>query len=55
LSGRIESDPARLDAVEERLSAIYRVVKKHGGSVAKALEKRAQMQAELSRIENGGE
>lgn len=55
LSGRIESNPGRLDAIEERLSAIYRVAKKHGGSAAKALEKKAQMEAELSRIKYGGE
>jgi len=38
----LEGDPARLDAVEERLTAIDRLERKHGGSVAAVLEHAAR-------------
>ncbi|MCP9490032.1 MAG: DNA repair protein RecN [Solirubrobacteraceae bacterium MAG38_C4-C5] len=38
----LEGDPARLDAVEERLAAIDRLERKHGGSVAAVLEHAAR-------------
>jgi DNA repair protein RecN (Recombination protein N) len=34
----LEAEPGRLDAVEERLAAIARLTRKHGGSVAAVLE-----------------
>jgi DNA repair protein RecN (Recombination protein N) len=34
----LEGDPARLDAVEERLAAVDRLKRKHGGSLAAVLE-----------------
>ncbi len=44
--GDVEEDPARIDAVEERLDALRKVMKKHGGSVASVLEAQAELQAE---------
>ena len=38
----LEGDPARLDAVEERLTAIDRLERKHGGSVAAVLKHAAR-------------
>ncbi|MEJ7782735.1 MAG: DNA repair protein RecN [Solirubrobacteraceae bacterium] len=38
----LEGDPARLDAVEERLTAIDRLKRKHGGAVAAVLEHAAR-------------
>ena len=34
----LEAEPGRLDAVEERLAAISRLTRKHGGSIASVLE-----------------
>jgi DNA repair protein RecN (Recombination protein N) len=41
----LELDPARLEAVEERLGAIARLERKHGGSVAAVLEHAAECRA----------
>jgi DNA repair protein RecN (Recombination protein N) len=41
----LELDPARLEAVEERLGAIARLERKHGGSVAAVLEHAADCRA----------
>ena len=38
----LEGDPARLDAVEERLAAVDRLNRKHGGAVAAVLEHAAR-------------
>jgi DNA repair protein RecN (Recombination protein N) len=38
----LEGDPARLDAVEERLAAVDRLKRKHGGSLAAVLEHAAR-------------
>ena len=38
----LEGDPARLDAVEERLAAVDRLKRKHGGAVAAVLEHAAR-------------
>ncbi len=43
----VEADPARLDAVEERLAAIERLTRKYGGSVAEILDRRAAIGREL--------
>ncbi len=48
----LESDPARLHAVEERLDAYERVKRKHGGSVAAVLEHAEHCAAERERLEN---
>jgi DNA repair protein RecN (Recombination protein N) len=48
---RIEADPARLAAVEERLEAIDRLQRKHGGSVESVLAHAARCRAEIERLE----
>jgi DNA repair protein RecN (Recombination protein N) len=51
----LEADPARLDAVEERLAAIDRLERKHGGTVAAVLEHAERCRAEIERLENAEE
>ncbi len=43
----VEADPARLDAVEERLAAIERLMRKYGGSTQEILDRRARIVQEL--------
>jgi len=43
----IEADPARLEEIEQRLSAIQRLCRKHGPDTRAVLERRDQMAAEL--------
>ena len=50
--GGLESDPARLHEVEDRLDSYERVKRKHGGSVVAVLEHAARCQAESERLEN---
>jgi DNA repair protein RecN (Recombination protein N) len=54
----IEADPRRLDAVEERLAAIERLGKKHGGHppdmAAAVLERRREIGEEIERLEDEG-
>jgi DNA repair protein RecN (Recombination protein N) len=52
---RIEADPGRLAAVEERLDAIDRLMRKHGGSVEAVLEHAERCRVEIDRLENAGE
>ncbi|HUC00392.1 MAG TPA: DNA repair protein RecN [Solirubrobacterales bacterium] len=47
----IEADPGELLAVEERLEAIDRLERKHGGSVESVLEHAARCRAEIERLE----
>ena len=49
----LDSDPARLHEVEERLDAYDRVKRKHGGSVAAVLAHADRCRAERDRLENG--
>ncbi len=51
----LDADPARLEAVEERLAAVDRLERKHGGSVAAVLEHAERCRAEIQRLENAGE
>jgi DNA repair protein RecN (Recombination protein N) len=51
----IEADPGRLAAVEERLEAIDRLQRKHGGSVESVLAHAEHCRAEIARLENAGE
>jgi len=51
----IEADPARLLAIEERLEAIDRLERKHGGSVESVLAHAERCQAEIARLEGAGE
>jgi DNA repair protein RecN (Recombination protein N) len=47
----LEADPARLDSVEERLAAIDRLLRKHGGDSGAVLARRAEIAAELAELE----
>ncbi len=47
----LEADPARLDFVEERLALLERLCRKHGGSSAAVLARRAEMEIELAELE----
>jgi len=47
----VEADPERLAAVEERLDAIDRLQRKHGGSVESVLAHAERCRAEIERLE----
>jgi DNA repair protein RecN (Recombination protein N) len=47
----LEADPARLAAVEERLEALDRLQRKHGGSVESVLAHAERCRAEIERLE----
>jgi DNA repair protein RecN (Recombination protein N) len=49
---RIEADPGRLALVEERLEAIDRLKRKHGGSIESVLEHAERCRAEIDQLEN---
>ncbi|HEX6229853.1 MAG TPA: DNA repair protein RecN [Solirubrobacterales bacterium] len=51
----IEAEPGRLAAVEERLEAIDRLVRKHGGSIEGVLEHAERCRAEIDSLDNAGE
>ncbi|HET9162679.1 MAG TPA: DNA repair protein RecN [Solirubrobacterales bacterium] len=48
---RIEGDPGRLAAVEERLEAVDRLQRKHGGSVEAVLAHAERCRGEIERLE----
>ncbi len=54
-SSGIEADPERLAAVEERLEAIDRLQRKHGGSVESVLAHAERCRAEIERLEGAEE
>jgi len=54
-SERVEADPARLVAVEERLEALERLKRKHGGSVESVLTHAEHCRAEVARLEGAEE
>jgi DNA repair protein RecN (Recombination protein N) len=51
----IDADPGRLAALEERLEAIERLKRKHGGSVESVLGHAERCRAEIARLENAEE
>jgi DNA repair protein RecN (Recombination protein N) len=51
----LEADPSRLAAIEERLEALDRLQRKHGGSVESVLSHAEHCRAEIARLENAGE
>ncbi|MDX6605326.1 MAG: repair protein RecN, partial [Solirubrobacterales bacterium] len=51
----LEADPGRLLAIEERLEAIGRLERKHGGSVESVLEHADRCRAEIARLEGAEE
>jgi DNA repair protein RecN (Recombination protein N) len=48
----LDTDPARLAAVEDRLAVIQKLKKKYGGSVEAALETHARVREELERLQH---
>lgn len=48
----LESDPAALEEMEERLHLIRRLIKKHGSSVESCLAKAAELRSEIDAIAN---
>ncbi|TMB45283.1 MAG: DNA repair protein RecN [Deltaproteobacteria bacterium] len=54
LSG-IAPDPARLEAVEQRLGELARLRRKYGGTVEDLIRRREEVVAELERAAGGGE
>ncbi len=51
----IEAEPGRLDAVEERLDALDRLKRKHGGSIEAVLAHAERCRTEIERLENAEE
>ncbi|MBI5542419.1 MAG: DNA repair protein RecN [Deltaproteobacteria bacterium] len=51
----VAADPARLAEVDERLEALKRLCRKHGGDLSVALARRDEMKTELSRVERHAE
>jgi DNA repair protein RecN (Recombination protein N) len=47
----VESDPARLDTIEERLALVERLTRKYGGSTADVLSYRDERVAELEELQ----
>jgi DNA repair protein RecN (Recombination protein N) len=52
---RVEADPARLQTIEERLAALDRLKRKHGGSIEAVLEHAEHCRARVAELENAGE
>ena len=48
-------DPARLEAVEERLAQLARLRRKYAGTVEELIHRRDELTTELARVESGGE
>jgi DNA repair protein RecN (Recombination protein N) len=53
--GKLEADPARLDAVESRLAEIDKLKRKYGASAGEILAFLAEVTEKLSAIDNAGE
>jgi DNA repair protein RecN (Recombination protein N) len=49
---RIVDDPERLTQVEDRLNELRRLARKHGGSLADVLARRAELERELRGLDN---
>ena len=54
-AGRAGGDPQRLEAIDERLELLRKLARKHGGSLASALQRREAMKAELGSLEHHDE
>jgi DNA repair protein RecN (Recombination protein N) len=52
---RIDTEPGRLEAIEERLAALDRLQRKHGGSVEGVLAHAERCREEIARLENAAE
>jgi DNA repair protein RecN (Recombination protein N) len=51
----IEAEPGRLEEVEERLDAVERLKRKHGGSIEAVLEHAERCRAEIERLDGAEE
>jgi DNA repair protein RecN (Recombination protein N) len=51
----LEADPARLEAVEERLTALERLKRKHGGTIEGVIEHALRCRSEIERLANAEE
>ena len=51
----VEAEPGRLEQVEERLAAIERLERKHGGTIAAVIEHAEFCRTEIERLENAAE
>ena len=51
----VDAEPGRLEQVEERLAAIERLERKHGGSIEAVLAHAERCRGEIERLENVGE
>ncbi|HVS01353.1 MAG TPA: DNA repair protein RecN [Thermoanaerobaculia bacterium] len=49
--GEVELDPGRLDAVEERLAVLERLLRRYGTTTAEVLGRRDELAAELAELE----
>ena len=49
---RVDDDPSRLAAVEDRLNELRRLSRKHGGSIEDVIAKRAELEKEARSLEN---
>ena len=54
-AARAGGDPQRLEDLDERIEVLRRLARKHGGTLAAALQRRDQMKAELASLENHDE
>jgi DNA repair protein RecN (Recombination protein N) len=51
----VDVEPGRLEVVEERLAALDRLQRKHGGSIEAVVEHAERCRSEVERLENAGE
>ena len=51
-ASRAGGDPQRLEQLDERLEVLRKLARKHGGTLAGALQRRDQMKHELASLEN---
>jgi DNA repair protein RecN (Recombination protein N) len=51
----IDAEPGRLEAVEERLAALDRLERKHGGSAESVLDHAERLRERIARLENSAE
>src|ERR1700682_530771 len=54
-ASRAGSDPQRLEQLDERLEVLRKLARKHGGTLAGALQRRRQMKQGLASLENHDE
>jgi DNA repair protein RecN (Recombination protein N) len=54
-AGRAGGDPQRLETIDERLELLRRLSRKHGGTLATALQRRETMTTELQSLEHHDE